>query len=290
MGAVYLITNEENNAVVAMPIRRDGTLSTGRLASTCGSGASGIDGSTNQSAGPDALFSQSSLTVAGQNLFAVNAGSNTVSMFAIDARDPTKLTMVGQPAAVPGDFPTTVAASADHGLVCVGATGATAGVSCATFSAQGLGTMDALRSFSLGQTTPPVGPTNTVSQVFFSEDGSTLFSTVKGDPTKNNTGFLAAFAVTSGANGSAASVSQDGTQSSPAGTAVLFGAATIPGSSSLFVTDASFGAAVLDVGASGAATVAGKGVVDGQKATCWATVSNATNTAFVTDVAPNRLV
>ncbi|PTN52983.1 hypothetical protein C9J98_18000 [Stenotrophomonas panacihumi] len=29
---------------------------------------------------------------------------------------------------------------------------------------------------------------------------------------------------------------------------------------------------------------------DGQKATCWATVSNATNTAFVTDVATTRLV
>ncbi|EFX04847.1 3-carboxymuconate cyclase [Grosmannia clavigera kw1407] len=290
IGAVYLITNEKDNAVLAMPIQRDGLLSAGKFVSTGGSGANGIDGSTNKSAAPDALFSQSSLTVSGQNLFAVNAGSNTVSMFAIDARDPTKLKMVGKPAAVPGEFPSTVASSAKHNLVCVGTTGAKAGVSCATFSAKGLGTMDALRPFKLGQSTPPVGPTNTVSQVFFSDDGATLFSTVKGDPTKNNTGFLAAFSVTAGKNSSAAAVSKQGKMTSPPGTAVLFGSSTIPGSKSLFVTDASFGAAVLSVSKAGSVSMAGKGVVAGQKATCWAAVSNATKTAFVTDVATNRLV
>src|SRR5512142_2473180 len=98
-------------------------------------------------------------------------------MFAIDAKDPSKLTMVGKPAAIPGEFPNTVAASMKNSLACVATTGAKAGVSCASFSSEGLGTMDGLRPFNLGQTTPPVGPTNTVSQVFFSNDGSTLFST-----------------------------------------------------------------------------------------------------------------
>ncbi|KAH8895458.1 hypothetical protein GQ53DRAFT_50910 [Thozetella sp. PMI_491] len=285
--AVYMITNAKENAVVAVKIGQDGLLSGGTRTATGGAGSNGVD-DKGQPAAPDALFSQSALTVAGSSLFAVNAGSNTLTMFAIDPQDPTKLTMVGQPAAVSGEFPVTVAASAKNSLVCVGSTGAKAGVSCSTFSKQGLGAMDALRPFNIGQTTPPVGPTNTVSQVFFSGDEATLFSTVKGDPTKNNTGFLASFAVQKCNKG--ISLSQNGTMSSPQGTAVLFGSSAIPGSSDLFVTDASFGGAVLSVNKKSVAQVKGKGVVDGQKATCWATISPATNTAFVTDVGTNRLV
>lgn len=304
---VYMLSNQASNAVVAVPIAQDGTLDEagGSSTNTGGAGAAGIDGSTNAPSNPDALFSQSALTVAGNNLFAVNAGSNTLSMFAIDAQDPTKLTMLGQPAQLPGEFPVTVGASAKHNLACVGMTGSTAGISCAPFDAQqGLGEMDALRPFDLGQSTPPVGPTNTVSQVFFSDDQATMFATVKGDPTKNNTGFLASFAVDAACQGQAAAVAAQGEQASPEGTAVLFGSAAIPGSSDLFVTDASFGAAVLSTqqqqqaAASGGkarrqaagAQVVGKGAVDGQKATCWAAISPATNTAFVTDVGVNHLV
>lgn len=232
-----------------------------------------------------------------QNLFAVNAGSNTVTMFAIDARDSTKLTMVGQPVAVPGEFPNTVAASAKNKLVCVGSSGALAGVSCSSFSANGIGAMDSLRKFDLKQTTPPVGPTNTVSHAFFSNNEDTLFTTVKGDPNVNNTGFLAAFSVSNARGGpkhnavAAKSVSSQAVNSSPNGTAVLFGSSTIPGTSDLFVTDASFGGAVLSIDTkTDIATLKGKGAVDGQKATCWATVSTATNTAFVADVGTNRLV
>jgi hypothetical protein len=213
-------------------------------------------------------------------------------MFAIDAQDPTLLTIVGQPVTVPGDFPVTVAASQRHSVVCVGSTGANSGVSCSTFSAQGLGPMDNLRSFDLGQSTPPAGPLNTVSQVFFSDDESALFSTVKGDPTKNNTGFLATFAVQGARScrGQNALVAQDVSRISPAGTAVLFGSSTIPGSTDLFVSDASFGAVVLGVQTNGTVSVKGKGVVADQKATCWTAISPATNTAFVTDVGTNRLV
>ncbi|KAL8365545.1 hypothetical protein RB595_004388 [Gaeumannomyces hyphopodioides] len=289
--AIYTITNEKENAVVAIRVGQDGMLQAQGASRTAtgGAGATGVD-AEGKPAIPDALFSQSALTVAGGNLFAVNAGSNTLTMFAIDAADPTKLTMVGKPVAVPGEFPVTVAASKKNKLACVGTTGVKAGVACASFSAQGLAAMDALRAFDLGQTTPPKGPTNTVSQVFFARDGKTLFATVKGDPPANKTGFLASFPVQAAAQGKAAALSAQGAQSSPQGTAVLFGSATIPGSGDLFVTDASFGAAVLSVGAAGAATVKGKGAVDGQKATCWATVSPATGTAFVTDVGTNRLV
>ena len=213
-------------------------------------------------------------------------------MLAIDEADPTKLTMVGQPAAVPGEFLNTVAASDKNKVACAAATGAVAGISCASFSAQGLGCMDDLRPIDLQQTTPPVGPTNTVSQVFFSNDESTLFTTVKGDPAVNKTGFLGSFQVGGQAGGSAgASVSQQGTMSSPEGTAVLFGSSTIPNSNDLFATDASFGGAVLSVDpGTGAATVKGKATIDDQSATCWVAVSSMTGTAFVTDVGVNHIV
>lgn len=218
----------------------------------------------------------------------MNAGSNTITMFAISPRDPTKLTAVGKPAAIPGEFPNTVAASARHKLVCAATTGAVAGVSCATFDGKtGIGAMDALRAIDLGQSTPPVGPTNTVSQVLFSEDENTLFAIVKGDPaTPGKTGFIAAFPVAADGKG----VSAQGVMSSPSDTLVLFGSTIIPGTRDVFATDASFGGAVLSVAADGKATTKGRGVVDGQAASCWAAFSPATKTVFVADVGVNRLV
>jgi len=199
--------------------------------------------------------------------------------------------MVGKPVQVQGEFPNTVAVSMKHRLACVGTTGAANGVSCATFSKQGLGKFDDLRSFGLNQTTPPVGPTNSVSQLFFSEDQSMLFATVKGDPAVNATGFFSAFPVQKGGQGKAASLATKDTRSSPAGTAVLFGSVNIPGTSSVFATDASFGGAVLSVNpANGQASLVAKQAIDGQAATCWATISRMTGSAFVTDVARNRVV
>ncbi|OAL26487.1 hypothetical protein AYO20_10056 [Fonsecaea nubica] len=288
--AIYFITNDASNSVAAVPVAANGMLSQGSLTPTGGEGSNSIT-AENEPAAPDALISQSSLTIAGNNIFAVNAGSNTLSMLSIDPRDPTKLTVVGAPVSLPGQFPNTVAASARNRLVCVGTTGEVNGVSCSSFSRQGLGAMDSLRSFDLVQTTPPVGPTNTVSQVFFSEDESRLFTTVKGDPPNNNTGFFSVFPVQGGNWHMRASLSMTDTRSSPAGTAVLFGSEVIRGTSNVFVTDASFGAAVVSVDpASGTASTVAKQAVDGQAATCWAAISPKTGTAFVADVGVNRLV
>ncbi|OBT57099.1 hypothetical protein VE04_02169 [Pseudogymnoascus sp. 24MN13] len=290
--AIYFLTNNAQNAVVALPVGCDGTLSRGSVTGTGGKGSNSIDMGTNLPAGPDALSSQSALKVSGQYLFAVNAGSNSLTMFSISAKDPTKLTALGQSASIPGDFPVTVAASAKNNLVCVGTTGAKSGVSCTSFSSQGLGKMDALRPFGLGQTTPPVGPFNTVSQVFFSGDESVLFTAVKGNPPANNTGFISAFPVNakSPCGGAITTLSTTETRSSPAGTAVLFGSAAIPGSTSLFVTDASFGAAVLAVDSSDKTTLTGKGVIADQSATCWVAISDVTGNAYVTDIAVNHIV
>lgn len=49
-------------------------------------------------------------------LYAVNAGSNSITMFEIDEHDPTKLTMVGQPVDSMGDFPNSIALSSKLGL------------------------------------------------------------------------------------------------------------------------------------------------------------------------------
>jgi hypothetical protein len=152
-------------------------------------------------------------------------------------------------------------------------------------SASGLTPLDnSLRSFDLNQTTPPSGPLNTVSQVFFNSDSSALMTTVKGDPTKNDTGFLSVFPVANNV------VSTIPINSSPAGTAVLFGTALIPNSSNLFVTDASFGSATLAFSSSNIASVSASTKIADQSATCWATISDVTGTAFVTDVAVNHLV
>src|SRR5262245_52709237 len=62
--AIYLITNAKENAVVALKVGQDGLLSTGTRTATGGAGGNGVD-DKGQAATPDALFSQSALTIAG---------------------------------------------------------------------------------------------------------------------------------------------------------------------------------------------------------------------------------
>jgi hypothetical protein len=206
-------------------------------------------------------------------------------MFSISSTDPTKLTMVGTPVNTLGEFPMSVTLSTALQQACVANSGAKAGIACFSMTSTGLKALDtALRPFNLRQTTPPKGPLNTVSQTFFNADSTALLTTVKGDPTVNNTGFLSVFPVVNGR------VSTQDIQSSPAGTAVLFGSALIPNSNNIFVTDASFGGATLSLSAANIATVSASTKIADQKATCWATISDVTKSAFVTDVAANHLV
>lgn len=194
--------------------------------------------------------------------------------------------MVGQPASTLGEFPMSVALSTTLSQACVANSGAKAGIACFSMCSQkGLVALDTqLRPFNINQTTPPVGPTNTVSQTFFNADSTALLTTVKGDPTVNNTGFLSVFPVTNG------SVEMQDVRSSPAGTAVLFGTALLPNSNDIFVTDASFGSATLSLSSSNIASVSTSTKITDQAATCWATFSDVTGTAFVTDVGVNHLV
>jgi hypothetical protein len=63
---IYFLTNDAQNAVVALPIAADGSVSKGTITATGGAGSNAIDGSTKLAAAPDALLSQSALTIAGQ--------------------------------------------------------------------------------------------------------------------------------------------------------------------------------------------------------------------------------
>lgn len=210
-----------------------------------------------------------------------------MSMLEISSDDPLKLTIVGEPVTLPGDFPNTLGVSEKHKLVCVGLTGAKAGISCTSYSAKGLGPADALRPFNLNQTTPPVGKYNTTSQVFFNSDESKLFTTVKGGQGADQTGFFSVFRVDA-----LGKLGTKDVQSSPAGTQILFGSTLIPGSpNDVFVTDRSFGAVIVSVNPeTDVATTIAKGVIPGQIATCWAFVSPATGTVFTTDGSLDRVV
>ena len=68
--AIYFLTNDKSNAVVALPIGQDGLLQApGSKTATGGSGGNGVTAPDNKPAAPDALFSQGSLTIAGNVRF-----------------------------------------------------------------------------------------------------------------------------------------------------------------------------------------------------------------------------
>jgi hypothetical protein len=62
--AIYFMTNEAENAVVALPMSLNGTLATGTTTSTGGAGGSEVSMTDGTPNGPDALGSQGSVQVA----------------------------------------------------------------------------------------------------------------------------------------------------------------------------------------------------------------------------------
>ena len=61
--AIYFMTNAAKNAIVALKVAADGTLSDGSITATGGAGMNGVD-SKGAPAAPDALFSQGAVKVA----------------------------------------------------------------------------------------------------------------------------------------------------------------------------------------------------------------------------------
>ncbi|KAF8520248.1 hypothetical protein BU17DRAFT_65590 [Hysterangium stoloniferum] len=275
--AAYFITNEpDGNFIIGSDIGADGKLTFKHATFAGGQGAHAI---TNP-IGADALISQGVIQTAGNNVFTVNPGSNTIAMFSIDPEDPTNLQMVGQPVSTGGEFPVSVAISEQSGQVCVLNGGKVNGVNCFKQDPHlGLVQMpNTQRSLNVNQTTPPHGPPGTVSQVIFNNDGTQLLASVKGVPPVG--GFIASWAVdpTSG------SLSADFIKSgSPQGGGLPFSMTLIPGTDAILATDPGGGYDIFDFKTSQEASSTAF-PIPGQVATCWSSLSNKTGNYYLTDV------
>jgi hypothetical protein len=287
LGAVYFITNDPSgNFVVSSLIQGDGTLALGAAIQTFGFGAHGAGES-----GPDPLFSQGAVKAspAAKMLAAVNPGSNTVSIFSINPQDLRMLSPVGFPVSSGGEFPMSLAFSKDGKRLCVLNSGQVNGVKCFRVD-QKLGLIplpNTERSLKLDQTSPATGPANTASHVIFSEDGTQLLATVKGDPTNatQRPGFIAAW-----------DIQQDGSLSPdfktvplPSGGLLPFSMTVVPGKNAILATDANVGFDLFNT--QGGITAGSQGArqnsanpIAGQGATCWSSFSPKTQNLYLTDI------
>ncbi len=169
-GAVFVqLNSEDGNAVAAYSRDRSGRLTYAATYPTGGLGG------TEVGAPLDALASQASLVLDDRHdlLLAVNAGSDTVTSFAVDGAD------LSGAATVPsgGRFPSSVAV---HGtLVYVLNAGGDGSISGFTVRDGALAPIPgSTRSLGLGNLTPPVF-IDAPAQVGFSKDGRTLIVTTK---------------------------------------------------------------------------------------------------------------
>src|SRR6478609_6690808 len=85
MTNVYTQTNETQNKIINFRRSDDGRLSEVQRIPTGGTGTNGFTPLTGEASSPDSLISSNSIVVSKdrKHLFAVNAGDNTVSCFAI---------------------------------------------------------------------------------------------------------------------------------------------------------------------------------------------------------------
>ncbi|KAI0675904.1 hypothetical protein C8Q78DRAFT_963500 [Trametes maxima] len=280
-GAAYFITNEpEENMIITASIGADGSL---RLDRAVPSGGRGLHGTTaNGNTGVDGLFSQGSIQASakGKVLAAVNPGSSTVSLFAIDPRKPTNITPLGDPISSEGEFPVSLTFNSEGTRLCVLNGGKVNGVHCYNVDQkQGLTPIpDSLRYLGFNQTTPANGPPGSVSHIVFSEDGSKLLASYKGTATAP--GYLASWDV----NKDGALSAQHTQVALAQGGMVAFSLTHIPGQNALFTTDPGVGYAIVDLGGKHRdASVA----LNGQMATCWSAYSPQTKGYYAIDVGGN---
>ncbi|KAF8623199.1 hypothetical protein AX17_007519 [Amanita inopinata Kibby_2008] len=275
LGATYWMNNDPSgNYLYTASIGSTGTLTLIAAYYTYGAGSHGT-GPT-----PDALFSAGSVTVsrASNVVIVVNAGSDSVTTFAISTTDPTNLSLAGNPVYSGGDFPISVGINEAGTRACVLNTGATNGVRCFTVSpTTGLTPLSGTtRSLGLQQTTPPNGPDFTGSQVIFSSDETKLIAVVKGSPT--SAGFLAMWDINADGSLSAQFVSMYG------GT-YPWSATYVNGANVIMGADGAFGFNVFNVGEFDVnpATVAQQYPVSGQVIVCWSEYSSYTGNYYLSD-------
>ena len=246
--AVFVQTNDPaGNQIAAYTRNSDGTLT------RAGTYATGGNGGVESGAVVDSLASQGSLTYDAEHqlLFAVNAGSDSLSVFSVDG---STLTLT-QVVASGGSFPTSVAAGGDLVYVLdAGGAGTVQGFRIAGSQLRPL--HDGSRTLGLANAVPPFF-LSSPGQVGFSPDGSQLIVTTKG-----STSSIDVFAVRS--NGSLSDTPVANAAATPAPFAFTFAP-----SGRLVVAEAGVNAVstytlVADGTLSGA-----QSQTDGQAALCW---------------------
>jgi len=154
--------------------------------------------------------------------------------------------------------------------------GAVGGVSCfATDDNTGLTPLGGLRSISLNQSTPPIGPPNTVSDLTFNPSESALFATVKGSPTMP--GMIYVYPVSSDG------VSTNPTISQPSGLLLDFSISFLGRDDRAVISDPAYGASLVEINSDYRVTVSKKVIVEGQNAICWSEYSSRFDTIFLMD-------
>ncbi|KAK4687146.1 hypothetical protein P7C73_g2975, partial [Tremellales sp. Uapishka_1] len=232
----------------------------------------------------DPFYGQGSVMVAGDQVMAVNAGSNTFSVFKIDPTDPAKPSFQSTYPSH-GEFPVSLAKSADNSMICVLNGGAVNGFSCYKAHATGwkhLASWD--RTFGLNLTTPPHGPVGGgPSQMTFSADMTSLLVAVKGrlsTDLNNPTGTLQPGGIYTYAIGENGTLAQDPVKYSAMVPFSIAEDMYTPGV--YFTTDVSTGYAAFDLGDT---EMMEQGTIPLQAATCWAAQSSLTGSYYTIDIA-----
>ncbi|KAJ7773865.1 hypothetical protein B0H16DRAFT_113823 [Mycena metata] len=269
VGAAYFMTNQPSgNYLVSATVEPDGTLALYEAVYTEGTGGHGV---RPDAIGPlDALFSQGSIGVSAAQRFVanVNAGSNTVTVFAVNTTNPAQLNVIGKPISSGGEFPTSLAINKAGNRLCVVNGGRVSGVSCYTFAAgAGLTPLsNTIRSLNLDQTTPPTGPSNTPSQVIFSPDEKQLIVSVK-------SGYLAVW-----------NISPDGSLSTNfqtvTGGILPFSLSYVPGKNAIIASDPGVGYDIFNMDTNTAVSLP----IAGQTLTCWSVFSGESGNFYMIDV------
>jgi hypothetical protein len=160
--------------------------------------------------------------------------------------------------------------------------GAVAGVSC--FSAhqtKGLTPLGGLRPIVLNQTTPPVGPPDTVSDIVFNPSQTALIAVVKGNGV--DPGYIYAYPVDEWG-----SISHTPVISRPSELLVDFSINFIDDTRAV-ITDPAYGAAFVDISCDFKFTVQNKIVIPGEGATCWSVYAQRYDTVLVIDAGSTNI-
>ncbi len=253
-GAVYVLTNATaGNAVAVFDRAGDGTLSFNDYFATGGTGTGG------------ALGSQGALTLSrdGQRLFAVNAGSNEVSAFAVTATGLLLTSTVSSGGVRP------ISVTSHDGLVYVLNAGSS---SIAGFAVDQNGALTPVHA----STQALSSNTADGAQIQFSPDGRVLVVTEKG------TNSISTFTV--GSDGRAGN-----RQTYPSSGATPFGF-DFDQNNTLFISEAPGSAASsYAAGDDGALTPISRSVPDKQAAACWLVVTNSARLAFVANAGSDSI-